>query len=279
MTINIYIILNKISFECAKEIIKNKKYNIFFYNKRCNIKRVDKIFGLYFDHNRISNFFLELFLKLFGKYCILYIPHTKLDKGLLNCLKYCDNICLIPDGMDFYREVPLNIDFKYFNYKKNILYIDSHELERALWLNNFKKSIFINPKYLDGGDINYPTIPPGSLIIVESPGVDYLINNNLMDHGKEVYYIPHPAVGKRSIPNKNFRILDLSKDKISLENFLANQSHMTVYFGETYSAILLLSTDFYKKNIVKLIISKSQSNNITTYVQLLKKSGVKIFEV
>lgn len=273
MKLNIYIVLNNVSLSYAIKISKNIKNNVFFYNNRCTLKKFDDSHNKFIPLNRITYFILINIIKIYGKNFTIFIPHTKLGGALLGSLKFCEKLCLIPDGMDYYRESPKNVDLNVLNFDTNLLYLDNSLHCHASWISNFKNIIKLeNYNFYSKTSIN---IPAGSTVIIESPGVEYL--NSQLFINETVFYIKHPALGKQSkIINSNYNIIDLTKYNLQLEEFLIKQTGLVIYFGETYSAIQMLNTDLYKNNFVKLCIDKKETSNLYSYIKILIENGIEL---
>ena len=218
----IFFCQNKISYYLALAISKNKK---------------SKIYGNFFSSaDSLPEFGRLVLFKylLIGIFCNIeiVIPHTV--NGLLFRFinKYCKKVSYIDDGMDTFRDKPINVNLKIFR-KKSLYYIYQYNIFYAAWLNNFNV-IEVSPlieTYIGSGTlIDFNEFDS---VVIESRGI----------------ILPSTSIGKSCIvrhPSKNKQVLNLKNfdavfygDEVLLEESLRHYQG-NIYIGESFTAILLI---------------------------------------
>lgn len=278
MRLNVFIALNKITLTAINKILqKESNCIVFYHSKRCNS---DEIKGakLKLPLNFITEYILYFFLKLFGKKINLHLPHFKVGRRVGEIINNGYPISLIPDGMDYYRVIPSNIDVK--NKKLNIkkIYLDNYHKYIPEWILSCPILVNLNLSWCECTSVALIKFEMGTHIIIESPGIEKLYNetHNFPDGLRKIYIVRHPALGKRNIL-PNLKNIDFTEIKLeNLEKTLSNLCGVNAYFGETFTLVMLLNTKFFKFNNVKIFLERERVNILKPLISLLNETNAEI---
>lgn len=279
MNINIFIALNKVTVVAVNKLSLSIDLPIIFYHSKRCIRNEITASGFRVPLNIFTEFILYVALRLLKSRIILYIPHPKVGKKIENILKNGMPVCLIPDGMDYYRSIPNNIELKNKKITIDKIYLDKYHEFVPDWILKHKNLINLDLKWCPEDNIESNRFQSGDHIIIESLGVEKIFDelSGLINSTSKVYLVKHPAPGKRkALPIlMNTKIIECNFE--NLEIILASQSGVNVYFGETFSAIMLLDTDFYEKNNVKIYLDHNKKTILKPLISTLEKTDAKLF--
>jgi hypothetical protein len=204
---------------------------IFFFKKRCNIN--------------------------------LFIPHFKVGK-LLRILSFLvDQIGIIDDGLDTFRNHPNNVDLNLFD--KNVEYITfDYQLPLGKWLDSINTKKLANVKWLDTSIKKKIDLTDKFAVLVEAPHVHHIVDKYDISQ-ENIFAIRHSNPLKN---DKNFTYINQCNGiDIAIENSLKSfNGHL--FIGATMVLVSIIHNKVIPKKI-SLILSKNEFNNYEPLVNAI----------
>jgi hypothetical protein len=246
MSFSIFLIFNKVNLEIALgRAIRLPTISIMICDRSRigheseSLSRSDKL--LFWNLNRFTLLAVIVLIYFFKRYIHLYSPHFNNGTLIRLASSIADNIHLIDDGLDTYRERPLSNQSQLRNKAKTVSYLDL-SLPVSSWIETIPHSYGVSPVIYSRtrssiADIESILILSRySDVVVESPDIpEFFFSETL----HSTCIIEHPNPQKRRINKKSFHIaLPL---ECSLEDCVLALHNSSIHIGYTYSLVLLIS--------------------------------------
>ena len=206
------------------------------------------------------------------------IPHTKLGFFAEKLISSAQRVFLLPDGLDLYRQVPTNIDLARFDPTSLTVFVDAHGTTHGRWIDGLAtlgSTIRRTNFYREVTAAGPAPYERQAVVVVESPGVERAQIGHLI--GQDVLIIEHPSKEKRVFDDSGaFTRLNAAGLGGGLEEWLRELEGREIYIGETFAAILLIGSDFFRKNKVWITVRPEHRENLQPYLAELRAAGAQI---
>lgn len=278
LNVQIFIVLNKVSSVSVDKIDIKKSIKVVFYHTgRCDRNEIQNT-KIKIPYNKYTDAIIGFLFKIKFLRVYLNVPHTSMGKQVNKLISEGHPISLIPDGMDFYREIPKNINLKQNNLNIRRLYVDKMHEYLPQWMCKYKSIKNLNINWIKNGDLNKPILEEDALVVVESEGTEKLFDGtlNIIPNFTKIKYITHPAIGKKIKITITGDVEYLELTKRNLENELAKLKKVKVYIGESFTTVMLINSEFYDSNEVKILLSREKKDLLNPLISILNKTNAEI---